>query len=260
MTVYFAALKERCLMEDAVDAVEAVCTEAGRKGYVRLSLAYMRTDITRNMLSSFFAKEARSPDDYLVMLDYDHKHPHNIIERLVSHNVPVVSCLAFRRGPPHYPCVWFYDTDGLFKHPKTWEQKLYRVAVVGSGAIAIKRRVFDELATKGIKSRWFQYTYPPDSDIDPSEEIHFNNLCRNHGIPLYCDFATQSPHLKVGYIQEHAWQEWLRLHPDGKDPETMDLSKVLMEKAPDVYYEPRQVGTLNLPQLRGEYIPIMELA
>lgn len=212
VTVYFTALKDKYGDQYAEDAIEAICLRAGYKGYTRLGLPAARVDIARNKLCAEFYTLATSPDDVLVMLDYDHRHPLDAIEKLVAHNRPVVGALYFRRGPPHDPMVFFRDQYGVMTQPRTWEPRLYRCAAIGTGAIAIQKRVLEQLYQK-YGRKVFQYRYT--DTVDPSEDLYFSGLCEQEGIEMWCDMSFVTPHLTVAVVDEHSWHEWLVEHPNG---------------------------------------------
>lgn len=231
MTVFYAALKEKQLEQTAIAAIEAVNYHAGAHQYVRLDCAAQRTDMARNILCRTFRSMAKDPEDTFVMLDYDHAHPIDIIEKLVAHNLPVVGALAFLRGEPYYPCVFFRNEQGVLQHPRTWQRQVYRVDAIGTAAIAIKRRVFDQL-----EEPYFVYTYPP-GDIHPSEDMYFCRQCELAGIPMYCDFGLVTPHLKTGSIDDLTWRTWLSDHPDtlpGKLIDSPNLERMLEWQPPSL--------------------------
>lgn len=219
--VYFAALKEKHLEQTAISAIEAIHYRAGQKNYVRLNTAAQRTDTARNVLVGAFMQMATDPNDVLVMLDYDHDHPIDIIDRLTAYNKSIVGALAFRRGEPYFPCVFFRHPDGTLRHPERWEPKLYRVDAMGTAAIAIRRYVFDELKAKGVGEPWFRYVYPEGSPVHPSEDMYFSHCCEMVGIPMYCDMGLITDHLTAGRINQHSWFSWLANNPNAFTDKTI---------------------------------------
>ena len=213
MRVFFAALKEKNLEQTAISSIEAIHYMAGKSNYVRLSMAAQRTDTARNILVNAFLGEATEPDDVLVMLDYDHNHPIDIIDRLVAHNLDVVGALAFRRGEPFFPCAFFAQADGTLKHPETWEPKVYRCDAIGTAAIAIRRRVFDKFDSLNFMQAWFRFSYPEGSPVHPSEDMYFSHCCNIAGVPIHCDMGLITPHLSIGQIDASTWHQWLSDNP-----------------------------------------------
>lgn len=232
MNVYIACLKERAILEDGVNALEGLMLEAGRRGYHRIDVPYTRTDLARNLISVLFLEDARDDDDALVMLDCDHKHPPDLIERLLSHNVDVVGALAFKRDHPFSPCFFVQEGDSVV-FPKTWSYGLVPCYTVGTGAIAIRKRVFRKLEEKGCYWPYFRYSYfnPVIKQGNewswqaiaagkrasmPSEEIFFGMNCAESGIQHYVDTTLEIPHLSVGWVDSTTVEAYRADNPDLK--------------------------------------------
>ena len=215
--VWFAILMERSIEQTACAALFDVCMNAGANGYRRISLPYMRTDTARNRIIAAFLKEATEPDDVLVMLDADHAHPSDTVQRLADnpHDIGVIGALAFRRGEPHDPCVFFRAGEKLVQ-PHEWEQGRIKATIVGTGAIAVKRWVFDALNDRGDVQGglFFRYAYNIESEQQPSEDIYFGLACELAGIPHYCDTTLVIPHLTTAGIDEWSYRAWMEDHPE----------------------------------------------
>lgn len=213
--VYWAVLLERAVHCDAVGPLLAVADEAARRGYHNITVGYGRTDYVRNMLAARFLKLAQSPDDTLVMLDNDHAHPRDIITRLVERDLPVVGCLAFKRGAPYDPCVFVRTPeDGQLHAVLNWEPDVYRCDVVGHAAIAIKRAVFDTLRARGRLEPWWRYEYTNNDLSMPSEDMYFCRQLEEADIPCYADMSLVSPHLTTGYVDEGVFRAYVADHED----------------------------------------------
>lgn len=205
--VFWSMLKERAIRDLAVGPALVLSGYAGRSGLVLLDLEYMRTDIARNRLVDRFRRDAHSPDDVLIMLDCDHRHPTDILHRLAGRpsEYGVIGALAFRRGPPHDPLFFFRDDHGQLINLRRWERGVfYQVAAVGTGAVAIRCWVFDALEDAGFKPPFFRYEYPDDGTY-PSEDLYFCKLCEQAGIGVYCDTSLCTPHLIDGLADEETW-------------------------------------------------------
>ena len=208
--VFWSVLLERSVQEYAVDALLQVAIRAGMAGYARLAMPYHRTDMARNIIVKKFGEVAEAQDT-LVMLDDDHIHPPDIMERLVKHNVGVVGALAFARGAPFFPCAFVRDTQGEMRFVAEPVCGLQQVNAVGTGAIAIKRWVFDKLNEAGFSWPFFRYEYPPQETM-PSEDMYFARICELAGIPQYCDMDTITPHLIASTVSADSWQQWITEH------------------------------------------------
>jgi hypothetical protein len=170
----------------------------------------MRTDRARNVVVEAFLERSRNPDDVLVMLDCDHEHPYYIVDRLAGHPSEhgVVGALAFRRYSPNDPVFFAFDEDGGMHSPEYWVRNgVYQCDVVGSGALAIKRWVFDRLEKVGFGFPWFQYEYPEKWGYDQSEDVYFARCCYQTGIKHYCDTGVEIPHLIRAVADERLWRK-----------------------------------------------------
>lgn len=209
-SVFWALLLERSLMDVTVDAALDVAAWCGHLGYNRIAVPYMRTDMARNAIAKIFMENASEPNDALVMLDCDHAHPVDIVQRLVSHPPErgVVGALYFRRGSPYDPLFFVVRDDGpMLRAPAEWEQgKTYECDVVATGGMLIRRWVFDTLKAAGIAWPYFRYAYP-EPHYQQTEDVYFGLRCREAGIKHYCDTSLVIPHLAVQGINLETWTE-----------------------------------------------------
>lgn len=211
--VYYAVLFERTLLGDAVDALLNVAAVAGVEGHVRITIPYTRTDTARNRLVSAFMQASESPHDTLVMLDADHVHPPDIVKRLARYPQGVVGALAFRRSAPHDPCWFVRAPDGRLRQPAEFEVgSLYECDAVGTGAIAIKRWVFERLAAEHGPA-FFKYEYL-DGGFSPSEDIYFARICEEAGIRHHVDTGLETPHIVNHAIALADWQAQMVNKPE----------------------------------------------
>lgn len=185
-------------------------------GHPFVRMSYTRTDLARNSLAEHLLKEEQFT--HLLMLDADHRHPHDIVERLSRWVIEdperqVVAGLAFRRGRPFDPCMYMESNDGTGRVyvPAEWEPGLLRVDLVGTAAILISRRVFERLPRP-----WFAFDYSgADKQQYPGEDIWFSRLCQRTGIPIYVDTTTVSPHLMESWINEQTFRTYLEAEQAG---------------------------------------------
>lgn len=204
--VVVAVPKERSVHQDAF----AHFIEIARRGWDWLHLPYCRNDIARNKLA---AGARRGGYDWLVMLDSDHKHPPNVVERLLrwpqnDPDVRIVGGLNFRRGEPYDPCAFIIGDDGKTYSMVDWEQGLIEVHAIGTGSILIHTSVFEE-----IDFPWFGYDYATTEDPDgtyPGVDIWFSKRCRAAGIKMHVDTTTSSPHHFDSYVTEHTYRSYMR--------------------------------------------------
>jgi hypothetical protein len=190
----------------------------GKKGYVHLKVGYARVDAVRSRLADAFMQLAKDPDDALVMMDCDHELPVDIVEALASepHHVGVCGALAFRRGQPYDAQFYFRSSkDGKFYNLVDWEPGLHECTFVGTGAVAIKRWVFDKLIETGRQQPFFRYKYIEGNVTTfPTEDVYFGELCEAAGISHWCDTRIEVPHLTQMRVTRETWEQYKRDNPD----------------------------------------------
>jgi len=183
-----------------------------QRGHPVMALPYMRTDTARNEFASHLLK---SQFTHILMLDLDHAHPADIVERLARWVVEdptrlIVSGMYFRRGEPYEPVAWIRGSNGIYHSLAEWDAAggLVQVHALGTGAMLISREVFERLPRP-----WFAYVYNEDGETSNGEDMYFCKLCETHGIAMWLDTTTVSPHLTDGWIDERAYRNYQREHP-----------------------------------------------
>lgn len=213
MRVWFADLPERGVPSEAHNALMNIALRAGHKGFSRIVLDYYRTDVNRMRAATSFMQLSNSGDDVLVMLDDDHDHPVDIIDRLIENtDCEVVGALAFMRGAPFHACAFVMGSDGLYHAMVDYQRGLYKVAAIGHAAIAIRRSALEKLMTLGVGSLW-KYEYPSNGKPQ-SEDIYFSKLCALAGVDIWCDTTIVTPHLMTSAIAEGAYLLYRGQHPE----------------------------------------------
>jgi hypothetical protein len=215
--VYFAVLLERTLLDHPVCSLMDISLRAGRLGFRRISVPYAKVEIARDKIVETFLAAAGAPDDVLVMLDCDHIHPEEVVERLASYGKPLVSALAFRRGEPFDPQIYRVGDEGRLVQPSSWDvdpaDPLLEVDATGFAAVAIRRDTFDRLKEAGYKAPWFRFEWHEDHGAWLGEDIRFSLMCRDAGLPIYCDLGLISPHVTLATVDADSWGQWLADHP-----------------------------------------------
>jgi len=217
--VFWAILMERAVQYTAANALFNVAMECGMNEFLRISVPYARPDAARNQIVEAFMGVPGSPDDVLVMLDCDHEHPSDIVARLVmalqrTENAGVMGALAFRRSAPYEPMFFARNETGWLRPPADFDRVIYECDAVGTGAIAIKRWVFDRLAAAG-HPYFFKYEYTDGPQgWRASEDMWFAWLCEQAGIRHHVDCATETPHLGVERIDSETWFQYRAEHPE----------------------------------------------
>ncbi len=181
-----------------------------QQGHPFIRMTYGRTDLVRNKAAQQFVE---SQFTHLLMLDVDHLHPPDIVQRLGRWVVDdrsrqVVGGLNFRRGEPYDPCCFLLAEDGNFYPPAEWGPGLIKVDAIGTGSILIAKEVFLRLPKP-----WFFNDYSRvEQGVWPGEDMGFSGLCRMHGIDMWVDTTTTSPHLIDAAVDESSFRGYLAAH------------------------------------------------
>lgn len=192
-----------------------------QRGHPFVRMGYTRTDLARNSLGEHLLKDERF--SHVLMLDGDHRHPVDIVERLSRWVIEdperlVVAEMAFRRGQPYDPCMYMEAADGSGQLyvPSEWERGLIQVDLVGTAGILISRKVFERLPKP-----WFAYDYSSaEKGWYPSEDIWFSRACQRAGIPIWVDTTTTSPHLIESWVDERTFRTFLQANGGNEEPVT----------------------------------------
>ena len=171
-------------------------------------MPYTRTDIIRNQMA---IRLLQSDYTHVLMLDIDHKHPPDIVQRLarwvlVEPEIQVVGGSNHRRSAPFDPCWGFNGPDeARYYPPVEWGQGILRVDILGTGSILIAREVFEL-----IPPPWFAVDYSYVwKDTWPGEDIGFSKLCEQYGVKMYVDPTLTSPHMADAMITEDTYKDYL---------------------------------------------------
>jgi len=176
--VYF--LLERTI--SYADLVFPSMMQIAAQGPVILNMPYQRTDLARNKGAIELLK---TDFTHLLMLDIDHVHPSDVVQRLSRwvaldpKKFQVVGGLNFRRSEPHDPCAYIMDDDQN-AFAIEWDEKSQLVEVdrMGTGSIMIAREVFEQ-----IEPPWFFNNYDKVfEDKWPGEDIGFSDKVKAAGI------------------------------------------------------------------------------
>jgi hypothetical protein len=199
-----------------------------QQGTPIMKIPYGRTDVVRNRAALALLQ---STFTHVLMLDQDHKHPWDVVQRLcrwvvADPNKLVVSALNFRRGAPYDPCVYLEGHDHMLYPPAEWEQGLIKVDAVGTGTLLIAREVFEIL-----EPPWFWNDYSRVmEDRWPGEDLGFSRKCGEAGIELWCDTTLTSPHMIDAFVDESSYRQYMADH----DAEILSLEEFERQRAAGV--------------------------
>lgn len=180
-----------------------------QQGTPCLRMPYGRVDMVRNKAGVGLLS---SPFTHILMLDADHIHPEDIVQRLckwviLDPKMQVIGGMNFRRGEPYDPCCFIMGANGKFYPPSEWDPGLIEVDAIGTGSILIAREVFEK-----IEPPWFFNTYRMEdvwADQWPGEDMGFSQKCREAGIKMYVDTTVTSPHMIDAAVDESSYRQYL---------------------------------------------------
>lgn len=178
------------------------------QGWHMLRLEYTRNDIARCLMADALLE---SDFTHLLMLDSDHIHPPDIVQRLARwfrafpDKVQVVGGLNFRRGEPFDPCAFVDTGDGFYRRMAEWGQGAIEIDALGTGCVMIAREVFD-----GMPKPYFGYDYSKEGW--PGTDMWFSERCHDAGVTLWCDTTTTSPHVADLMVTEETYRHWIERH------------------------------------------------
>ena len=204
MNILIGIPMERQMLQEAFFGFAKIL----QQGWPLGELPYTRNDIARHKMCKFLMD---GPYTHLLMLDSDHVHPPNIVQRLARwflaypDEVEVVGGLNFRRGEPYDPCAFVDPGDGQFHRMASWVPGALRVDALGSGSMMIAKTALAKLPEA---EGWFDYDYPDHSGW-PGTDMTFSRKCREHGINLWVDTTTVSPHIGTQMIDENTYRAWV---------------------------------------------------
>ena len=185
-----------------------------QRGHSFVRMQYVRTDLARNTIGEGLLESKQFT--HVLMLDADHRHPVDIVERLrrwVEEDPKrlVVAGMAFRRGKPFDPCVYMEDTEaGKVYTPAEWPKGLLKVDLVGTAAMLISKEVFQRL-----KRPWFAMDYSGAEDrAYPGEDMWFCRRCKEAGIDINVDTTCVSPHLMEAWVDGNTFRTYLAQQQD----------------------------------------------
>lgn len=184
------------------------------RGWPLFETTYGRTDVQRD----HFARLLLATEfTHVLMLDLDHLHPPDIVERhalrvLENPDRQVIAGLHFRRGEPFDPLAFVFSEAGSMHPIATWPPNAcIEVHALGHGSLLVHRAVFERIGDPP----WWAYDYGQAAGGRfPSEDLYFCYLCREAGIRLWVDTGITSPHLIDNVVTEAVYRAWIAQHPE----------------------------------------------
>ena len=139
---------------------------------------------------------------HLVMMDSDMIYHPKTIARLLSHRLPIVGALCYRRYPPFDPLMYKGKLNE-FKTVEEWEpDSLVEVDATGTGCLMIDMDIFNNMAEP-----WFEFVENPDKERGGiiGEDFYFCHKLREAGYQIYVDTSVPSGHLCLFEVTRETW-------------------------------------------------------
>lgn len=141
--------------------------------------------------------------EWVMFLDDDHTFPADILNQLLSHNLPVVGALYVQRAAPFMPIAYSSknEEDGMYTPLRLTddlpEKGLVQVRACGTGGMLIRSEVFHQL-----EYPWFEHG-------EASEDLIFCDKVHELGIPIHVDTGIRMGHLSMAACwPDHSTGKW----------------------------------------------------
>lgn len=168
------------------------------------AFVYLRTsagpiDLMRNAL---VADAMQAGCTHLVMMDTDQVYPPETIPRLLSHGLPVVGSLVYRRYPPFDPLI-LRGRINEYQTVEEWEPgSLVEVDATGTGCVLYDMQVFHKMPAP-----WFRFRKNA-AGRPIGEDIGFCSDLREAGYRIFVDTSVPAGHLSQIQITETTWRRY----------------------------------------------------
>lgn len=168
----------------------------------------------------------RSPCTHIFFLEQDMIIEPELPLRLAEHDLDIVGAGYTHKHVAPQPHLYQYkrkDEFGyIYDKIEEFEDGLVEVDATGSGALLVKREVFESLIPNWLEideksfegPEWFSYRERGTTDF------FFCRKAKEAGYKIYVDTTLHAIHLRLG---EATWDQWLRMKE--KEKENGNLTK-----------------------------------
>lgn len=155
--------------------------------------------------------------DYLFMVDDDMLCPPDLFYRLAENDKDICAALAFTRNPDHKPVIYdviegidpvtkkeYYVNKFAMNYPRN---TLVECDAVGFGAVLIKRKVIDAMATPRFMGM-----------MGCGEDITFCYKAKKLGFEVWMDTRVKLGHLGAPTVVTEDYADaWMKLTPEQRN-------------------------------------------
>ena len=141
---------------------------------------------------------------HLIMMDTDQIYHPKTIPVMLSHRLPVVGCLVYRRYPPFDPLM-LKGSVGRYQTISEWEPgALVEVDATGCGCLMFEMDVF-----KNMVPPWFRFRRSSEGSV--GEDIGFCSDLKRAGYRIFVDTSITAGHLSQMVVNEGTWKLYRKL-------------------------------------------------
>lgn len=170
------------------------------------------------------------PWGHMLCLDSDMTFPRNVLERLLSHNAPIVGASYSTRIGPHMMTHRDFDMSSRLPAMGDYPNDVYPVASMGMGCVLINLDVFRAMLVAEPDLPLFQVTYRSPV-LHVSEDVHFFRRCQSMGIEVLCDIGLSHKVRHIG-TKQYGIDDVERVLGDDRDLEADGYENPLSVRLP----------------------------
>ena len=135
--------------------------------------------------------------DWTLWLDTDMRFPVDTLERLVSHNRPIVGCnYSMRTFPPEPTASNFHEGSWAKVYTKPDSTGLEQVDLIGFGVTLVKTEVFQKL-----QDPWFHLGYSSVNQKFIGEDTYFCIKAAGEKVPVFIDHDLSKEIRHIGSFE-----------------------------------------------------------
>ena len=170
-----------------------------------ISLKISRGTLIANQRAELCLDAMREKCTHVLFIDSDMRFPHDMIERLLQHDLDIVATNCARRRMPTGPTAQIYKENGERELVYTMPEStgLQEVGSVGMGVMLIKANVFAKLAEP-----WFETPWRHDKRGYIGEDVFFCKKARDAGFKIWIDHDVSKEIGHIGMFEfkhDHTW-------------------------------------------------------
>jgi len=175
------------------------------------------------MRNQLVTEALRSGLSHIIMMDSDQVYDIKTITQLLSHRLPIVGCLVYRRYPPFDPLM-LKGTISKYQSILEWEpDSLVEVDATGTGCLLFDMEVF-----RSMPYPWFRFRQGPYGSVI-GEDFGFCSDLREKGYRIFVDTSIPAGHLTHMVVNEGTWKLYSRMKEAELKASVLDSQSKLSE-------------------------------